>query len=134
MKINLSTIIMRLYVREERITFQEARKYIKYLYIEHARSKIDASLAINLTTKVIASIVPYSFKELDIKSIDTKRTTEILFTENGKLKIQEVWWYISYIVLEHAKNKVDSNLTYSCIIKALSSLNSNYLDEVKICA
>lgn len=132
MQINLGTIIMRLYVKNERITFKEARKYIKYIHIEHARSRIDSSLAYRLTIKILASVVPYYFKELDIKSIDTERTINILFAENKTLNVQEVWWYITRIVLENAKGKISTYLAYRYIIKALGSLKPNYLDEVVI--
>ena len=132
MQINLGTIIMRLYVRDERITFQEARKYIKYISLEHARSKIDTKMAYSMTIKVLSSLMLHCFMKIDIKSFDINRTIIILFAENKKITFQEAREFIIYIDLEHARSKININLAYKYTIKALSSLNSNYLDEVVI--
>ncbi|SFV53972.1 hypothetical protein MNB_SM-6-1112 [hydrothermal vent metagenome] len=71
--------------------------------------------------------------KLDIKSFDINRTIIILFAENKIITFQEAREFIIYIDLEHSRSKIDTNLAYKYIIKALSSLKSNYLDEVIIC-
>ena len=134
MKINIGIIIMKLYAKSERITFQEARKYIKYIHIEHARNKIDSKMAHSMTIKVLSSLVLCYPIKMDIKSFDIERTISFLLVEDKKLTFQEAKELIIHIELAHARSKIDSQIAYKYTIKALNSLATNYLDEVVICA
>ena len=132
MKINLGTIIIALYVKKKSITFQEARKYLKYIHIKHARGKIDSKMAHSMTIKVLSSLVPYYPIKIDIKSFNIEKTLITLLAGNKKITLLEAREWIIYLELERIRNKINCKMAYKYTLQALGSLVPHYLDEVAI--
>ncbi len=132
MQLSIGSLIIDLYVKQKRLSFNEARKYIKYIYIKHARGILDSNLAFGITIKVLSSLNPYVFKKSDTNSFDVEKNIIALFEKNKKITFQSAIELLAYIDIEHTRGRLKSCRAYRYTIKALSSLKPNYIDEVKI--
>ncbi len=132
MKLSIGSLIIILYAKQQRVSFKEARKYIKFINIKHARGVLDSNLAFGITVKILSSLAPYAFQKSNTDSFDIEKTIIALFEKNKKITFQSARELIAYIDIEHTRGRLKSCQAYRYTIKALSSLKPNYIEEVEI--
>ncbi len=131
MRYDIGRVIFALYAKEERLTFNKVKRIITYIHLKYTRGTIDIKLAHTMLLKVLSSLVPCCTIKNDLKSFDTSRTLNMIF-KNKKITYQEAFNLMVNIELEHKKRIINSSVAYKLMIKTLSSLNDNFIDEVVI--